>query len=195
MVKNSGGNKGKKVARKTSNNSTSITNDVRRIKDEGEKYAVITKVYSSKRCVVTDSDGIVRQCNIRGKFLMRRRGSVQLNPGLWVMIGFYDWEVRGDGKQSCDLLEIYSQSEKDKLKQLEGHNLKHIMNIGELEGTENEFTFSNFHINENENDDTSSSSEEDDALKPAVIVEPVVIKKKENITEQMDWLTINERDI
>ena len=116
---------------------------------------------------------------------------------IWIIIGFYDWEVRGDGSKTCDLLEIYSPIEKEKLKQLEAHNLAAIMNIGEMEGTENEFTFSKFkEIEEEENIDSSSSEEE--AIDKEIIAPAIAVKQppiKTTINEQMDWLTINERDI
>jgi len=119
MVKNTGGgNKSKKQARKNINASMAITEGVRRVNDESEMYAVVTKIYSAKRCDVVGSDGKTRQCNVRGKFL-KKRGDVSLSPGVWIMIGFYDWEVRSDGNKTCDLLEIYTSLEKDKLKQIE----------------------------------------------------------------------------
>jgi hypothetical protein len=194
MVKNStGGNKSKKGARKNIglNSGGGNSHDVRRVNDPCEMYAAVTKIYSSRRCDVTGTDGLTYQCNVRGKFLKSKRGgNGGLAVGVWILIGFYEWEVRGDGSKTCDLLEIYTPIEKDKLKQLEAHNLAAIMNIGELEGTENEFTFSKFKDDEEvakkEEDITSSSDEEKE-----VIVE----KKKETLKEQMDWLTINERDI
>ena len=196
MVKNTGGNKSKKVARKNVGLNNSNSQEVRRVSDPCEMYAAITKIYSSRRCDVMGSDGNKYQCTVRGKFLKNKRGGNNaLAPGVWVIIGFYDWEVRGDGSKTCDLLEIYSPIEKDKLKQLEAHNLAAIMNIGELEGTENEFTFSKFK-------DIDSSSEEEEAIEEekkvvveVVVVEPVVVKKKETIEDQMDWLSISERDI
>jgi len=186
MVKNNtGGNKSKKGARKNIGlNSGGNTQDVRRVTDKGEMYAAVTKIYSSRRCDVMGTDGITYQCNVRGKF-------------------FYEWEVRGDGSKTCDLLEIYTPIEKDKLKQLEAHQLAAIMNIGELEGTENEFTFSKFKEDVEEKgqavekntsasaSETEESSSEDEEKIKAVAVP----KKKETLEEQMDWLTINVRDI
>jgi hypothetical protein len=198
MVKNTGGNKSKKVARKNAGSNSGNSQEVRRVNDPCEMYAAVTKIYSSRRCDVTGTDGKTYQCNVRGKFLKNKRaGNNALVPGVWIIIGFYDWEVRGDGSKTCDLLEIYSPIEKDKLKQLEAHNLAAIMNIGELEGTENEFTFSKF------KDIDSSSEEEEEAIEEekkvvvaeVVVVEPVVIKKKETLEDQMDWLSISERDI
>jgi hypothetical protein len=201
MVKNStGGNKSKKGARKNIGlNSGGSNQDVRRVADPCEMYAAVTKIYSSRRCDVTGTDGITYQCNVRGKFLKSKRGgNGGLAVGVWILIGFYEWEVRGDGSKTCDLLEIYTPIEKDKLKQLEAHNLAAIMNIGELAGTENEFTFSKFQedIKTEEVEAAASSgeeSEEEAIIKPAEKV--ITVEKKETLAEQMDWLTINERDI
>ena len=198
MVKNTGGNKSKKVARKNAGSNSGNSQEVRRVNDPCEMYAAVTKIYSSRRCDVTGTDGKTYQCNVRGKFLKNKRaGNNALVPGVWIIIGFYDWEVRGDGSKTCDLLEIYSPIEKEKLKQLESHNLAAIMNIGEMEGTENEFTFSKFkEIDEEENIDSSSSEEE--AIDKEIIASVVAAKQppiKTTINEQMDWLTINERDI
>ena len=55
MVKNTGGNKSKKIARK--NVSLYSTRDVRRATDENEMYAAVSKIYSSQRCSVIGADG------------------------------------------------------------------------------------------------------------------------------------------
>ena len=203
MVKNSGGNKSKKVARKNvaPNN---IVKDVRQVSEPGEMYAAISKIYSSRRCDVVCSDGNQYQCNVRGKFLKSKNGGNNaLAVGVWVMVGFYDWEVRSDGKKNCDLLEIYSPDEKEKLKQLESKDdLKAIMKIGELEGTEKEFAFSQFKEDTIVSEDSLSSNEEDEAdeddmnksIKSKVKI-PVVPKPKEMPQDQLDWLAIDERDI
>ena len=199
MVKNTGGNKSKKLARKTvGGGGGGGGNDVRRVKDVCEMYAAVTKIYSSKRCDIIGTDGINRPCTIRGKFLGRKRsGDGTIAVGAWVMIGFYDWEVRGDGSKNCDLLEVYTAMEKEKLKQIENHTLLGpILNVGELAGAENEFTFSNF--KQEEEEESSSSSEEEDKPVPASALPalaPVLPVKKETIQDQMDWLTIPERDI
>ena len=199
MVKNAGGNKSKKVARKNVS-SYSSTNDVRKASDESEMYAMITKIFSSQRCSVIGADGNTYQCTIRGKFLKNKRSGEGLTIGAWILIGFYDWEVRSDGTKKCDLLEIYSNMEKDKLKQLES---KHLLNLIKHEGNDNgNCTFSNFHINPDEessgDDDTPKTNE---VIKPpTTIEEPIqtiepIPYKKETAQEQLDWLTISDKDI
>ena len=205
MVKNStGGNKSKKGARKNINsNGGGNSQDVRRATDPSEMYAAVTKIYSSRRCDVTGADGNIYQCNVRGKFLKSKRGgNGGLAVGVWILIGFYEWEVRGDGSKTCDLLEIYSSIEKDKLKQLESHNLAAIMNIGELAGTENEFTFSKFKEDDEKPEqnvvaqqNVAAQQKSEDIMSSSDEEEEVIVKKKETLKEQMDWLTINERDI
>ena len=194
MVKNAGGNKSKKVARK--NVSYTSTHDVRKAADASEMYAIVSKIYSSQRCSVIGADGNTYKCTIRGKFLKNKRSGEGLINGAWILIGFYDWEVRSDGSKKCDLLEIYSNVEKDKLKQLEAPRLAELMKIDNNDGA----TFSNFHIEKEAADgttDSSSGEDEDEAVKAPVPV-PVplpTIVHKETAKEQLDWLNISERDI
>jgi hypothetical protein len=193
MVKNAGGNKSKKVARK--NVSHTSTHDVRKAVDASEMYAAVIKIYSSQRCSVLGADGNTYQCTIRGKFLKNKRSGEGLINGAWILIGFYDWEVRSDGSKKCDLLEIYSNLEKDKLKQMEARHLTELMKIDSGDG--GNCTFSNFHLEEKEEEETASSSEDDaDIIAPPP---PPIIKKeperRETAEEQLDWLNISVKDI
>lgn len=195
MVQNKkGGSGGKKVARKNVGGGNAGSQDVRRITDPGEMYAVVSKIYSNRRCDVIGTDGNTYNCNVRGKFLKGRRGNASMAIGVWLMVGFYEWEVRSDGSKNCDLLEIYTAAEKDKLRQLEGRKLAAIMHVGDMAGTENDCTFSNFHIEEEE---ASLSSDDDDDIKEKkpVVAMPLPPQKKETSREQMDWLAVDERDI
>jgi len=200
MVKNEGGNKSKKVARKNTSH-TGGTQDVRRATDASEMYAAVTKIYSSQRCSVLGADGNTYQCTIRGKFLKNKRSGEGLVNGAWVLIGFYEWEVRSDGSKKCDLLEIYSNLEKDKLKQLETRNLAVLIKIDSSDGAN--CTFSNFHIEAKNEEEDESSSEDEDEKKPAApapvpglaaLMRSAPIKT-ENTQDQLDWLTISDRDI
>jgi len=187
MVKNAGGNKSKKIARK--NVSSTTTHDVRRATDSNEMYASVTKIYSAQRCSVIGADGNTYQCNVRGKFLKNKRSSDGLGPGCWVLIGFYEWEVRSNGTKNCDLLEIYSSVEKDKLKQSESHHLTALLKI---DGSA-DLAFSNFH---KDDDDTIVKEEEPvDVIPSLESLLDVQKNGSSNTNEQMDWLTINERDI
>ena len=197
MVKNStGGNKGKKGARKNmggGGGGGGGGGEVRRLKDANEMYAVVTKIYSGRRCDVIGTDGKTYNCNVRGKFLKGRRGGdASLVIGAWVMVGFYDWEVRADGSKNCDLLEIYTPIEKDKLRQLEGRKLAAILYAGDMAGTEHDCTFSNFREEDIATAAAAAATEETSDEEEEKIVAPPPLPQK---NEQLDWLKIDIEDI
>ncbi len=205
-MKNAGGKKSKKVARKNVGGGGGGTQDVRKAADASEMYAAVIKIYSSQRCSVLGADGNTYQCTIRGKFLKNKRSGEGLVNGAWILIGFYEWEVRSDGSKKCDLLEIYSHLEKDKLKQLETRHLAELMKIEGSDGAN--CTFSSFHIGEegssdDESDGTSAAGAASapaalGAAAPAVSLYALMKKepsKKETAQEQMDWLVISDKDI
>ena len=209
MVKNAGGNKSKKVARKNVGGGSTATQDVRKAADANEMYASVTKIYSSQRCSVLGADGNTYQCTIRGKFLKNKRSGEGLINGAWILIGFYDWEVRSDGSKKCDLLEIYSNLEKDKLKQSEARHLAELIKNDTSDG--GNCTFSTFHIENSDEDDEvekeeeGSSSDEETSFAsavpavPAVPVSaapaPVIKRARETTADQLDWLNISSKDI
>jgi hypothetical protein len=71
-------------------------------------------------------DGYERLCHIRGKFTGRSKRENALSQGTWVLIGLRQWDADKDfaskasktekNVQKCDLLEIYSSSEREKLR-------------------------------------------------------------------------------
>ena len=203
MVKNSGGNKSKKQARKTVGIPAAVQN-VRYVKEEGELYAVITKIYGGKTCQVMCDDGVSRRCTIRRKFMMSRRGDNALAVGSWLMAGLYDWEKRADGTQTCDILEVYSAGEREKLKQTVNTKvLKHIMAVNNtLEDNKNgkEFVFSDTLADIANEEDEDDDDDDDEEVKPVPIiplkdllsVKPV---KSDNIKDQLDWVHISLDDI
>ena len=113
MVKNTGGNKSKRIGRKHVN--VPETRKIRYVMEEGEEYAVVTKLHGAN-CQVTCANGVSRVCVIRKKFKGRGKRDNIIMTGIWVLVGVRDWEVPGAGKQQkCDLLEVYSRADKDKL--------------------------------------------------------------------------------
>ena len=124
MVKNSkGGKNSKRIARKHVIDVTQRI--VRYVKEEGEMYAVVAKHFGGQ-CEVVTSDGETRLCIVRGKFKGRQRRDNNITLGTWVMVGVRDWEVRGDGKTKCDLLYVYSDLDKDDIRQNSGINLREL---------------------------------------------------------------------
>jgi initiation factor 1A len=111
MVKNGkGGNKGKKIGRKhigTSGGSIRIK------REEGELYAVVLRICGGSNCEVHCEDGKQRLCIIRNKFRGRGKRGNEITSGVWVMVGMREWEADNPNKrQKCDLLEVYSHSDK-----------------------------------------------------------------------------------
>jgi len=206
MVKNSGGNKSKKQARKSVGVPT-VTQNVRYVAEEGEIYAVITTIYGGKTCQVMCDDGISRRCTIRRKFMTARRGDNAIAPGTWIMAGLYDWEKRADGSKTCDILEVYSAAERDKLKQtVNAKILQHLTAINNaMDGDKNgnEFVFSDTLADIANDDDDDDDDEEEKAKekevnekkKPIIPLKDLPVVKNESVSEQVGWLTVSVDDI
>ena len=136
MVKNTkGGNRHKKMASK--NFKQQRTHKLRKVREDGEDYAMVIKNSGGGHCVVKcNSDGKERTCVIRGKFKGRNKRSNQIVEGGLILIGLRDWEVVKPGKlPKCDLLEVYSRDQMGELKQLKEMKLI-TENVEEVEGIE-----------------------------------------------------------
>ena len=92
MVKNKGGNKTKRGARKHS--FTPQNKKTRFIEEEGETYAVVIQILGGSNCQVMCLDGKLRLCVIRNKFKGRGKRDNLIAPSKWVLVGIRDWEVR-----------------------------------------------------------------------------------------------------
>mgnify|MGYP000343635375 CR=1 FL=1 len=129
MVKNTkGGNKAKGQARKFVNEKPSSF--LRVSQDELEMYAQVIRNLGNRMCHVTCLDGKTRLCIIRGKFSGRGKRDNIIGINSWILVGLREWEQDnlgassgsaggGDGDkkmQKCDLLEVYSDLDKEKLK-------------------------------------------------------------------------------
>ena len=116
MVKNqTGGNKSKKMGRKfVSDASTSMNKKVRLALEEGELYAVVTKLLGNGMFYANDIEGKERLCIMRNKFRGRGKHDNIVCLGSWVLIGERDFESCANPKH--DLLEVYTDIEKQKLK-------------------------------------------------------------------------------
>jgi initiation factor 1A len=143
MVKNTGGNKTKGQARKF---ITAPKSNILRIsEDDCEVYAQVTKTLGNGMCHVICIDEITRLCHIRGKFRGRGKRDNTINNGSWILVGLREWELekKSDGKklQNCDLLEVYDNSDKEKLK-------KTVTNISWSTFIQNDNIFSNNNCSE-----------------------------------------------
>ena len=114
MVKNTtGGSKHKNIARKAI--SGGGRSRLRTAEEEGELYAVVTKILGGSMCSVVGCDNKERMCVIRGKFRGGKRRDNMLRTGTLVLVGDREWETSSK-KMTCDLLEVYSDSDTNSLK-------------------------------------------------------------------------------
>ena len=128
MVRNEGGgNKMKHLARKHVNGSSQAANKFLRVSQcKEELYAYIIRILGNSMCLIKCFDGYERLCHIRGKFTGRSKRENALSQGTWVLVGLRQWDAdkefaskvskTGKSIQKCDLLEIYSSAEREKLR-------------------------------------------------------------------------------
>ena len=113
MVKNqNGGNKGKKMGRKFM--SAPVDKRIRLAEEEGEIYGVVTKLLGNGMFYVNDPDGKERLVIMRNKFRGRSKRDNSVAQGGWVLIGVREFE--SCVKPKHDLLEVYNDMEKNKMK-------------------------------------------------------------------------------
>ena len=129
MVRNDGGgNKMKHLARKHVNGASQQQNKFLRVSQcKEEIYGYILRLLGNGMCMVKCVDGYERLCHIRGKFTGRSKRENALSQGTWVLIGLRQWDadkefalktskIPGKSIQKCDLLEIYTPAEREKLR-------------------------------------------------------------------------------
>ncbi len=137
MVKNFGGNKSKKLARKVI--SAPRDNKLRtpNPNEPDEQLACVSKMLGNGMCHVVCADNKTRLCIIRNKFRGRSKRDNTLVPGSFVLIDVRSWESTNDQKiQKCDLLEVYNNSEMDRLKDTVTFNWNLFKGIGTNDGGE-----------------------------------------------------------
>jgi len=151
MVKNTKGGSGHKAQARKYENTGKVSNFKTRFsEDEFEYYAQVTAILGNGMCHVMCKDGKKRLCIIRGKFRGRGKRDNTLSNGKWVLVGGRDFEAEktGEGKnlEKCDLLEVYSDLDKERLKGLGGFNdfIARDNTFVPISGgsTENDFEFS-----------------------------------------------------
>jgi hypothetical protein len=125
-----GGCNGKKVAHKHAVKSTK--SGLRISQNKSEIYGVVKRL-NGNTFDVTCIDEKDRRCFIRGKFKGRGKRDNIIEVDKWVLIGLREFQqvpselVLVNGKREmemCDLLEVYSSSEKETLKRTHGVYMK-----------------------------------------------------------------------
>jgi len=125
MVKNTkGGNKAKSQARKIVSEDAKTSKHLRISEDELEMYAQVTRNLGNNMCHVLCIDGITRLCHIRGRFRGRNKRHNFIGMLSWVLVGLRDFETEKISSseniktkmENCDLLEVYDDAQKERLK-------------------------------------------------------------------------------
>jgi initiation factor 1A len=86
--------------------------------EDGELYAQVIKMLGNGMCHVLCQDNKTRLCFIRGKFRGRGKRDNTISNGKWILIGLRDYESEKAGNKldNCDLLDVYSDQDKERLK-------------------------------------------------------------------------------
>lgn len=133
MPKNTqGGSSHKKFARKH-NLGGFNKNKLRISEDEGELYAIVTKLLGNGMFHCHCIDDILRLGHIRGKFSGRGKRDNMVEAGKWVLIGLREWDVPSEKTsmslktaskkiQQCDLLEVYNDADRQRLRETVAEN-------------------------------------------------------------------------
>jgi initiation factor 1A len=119
MVKNTGGNKTKGQARKFVNSDNKKeTKALRESEDPLEIYAQVEKVLGNGMYNVICMDRKNRLCHSAGKFRGRNKKDNFVSLGTWLLVGLRAYEAGHSNKklENCDLLEVYNDIEKERLK-------------------------------------------------------------------------------
>jgi len=116
MVKNKGGNRHKKQARKNISGGGK-REKIRLATEAGEMYGQVIKIFGGGTADVLCNDGQSRLLVIRKKFRGRNRRDNQITNGSLVLVGLRDWEVVSkERRQKADLLFVYPTSQIESLK-------------------------------------------------------------------------------
>ena len=106
-----GGNKAKGFSRKE---MQAPKGGLRLSQESAEFYAQATKMLGGSICTVMDETGKTFMCHMRGKFRGRGKRDNMIKVGSWLLCGLREWE--SEDKRNCDLLEVYQDSDKERLK-------------------------------------------------------------------------------
>ena len=159
MVKNSGGCRTKGLARKLVN--APVSDKVRQIEEEGEYYAIVSKMLGNGMCHVNvlQDDEIIPNvvCHIRGKFRGRNKKANLVSIHSIIIIGIRTWE---HNLKACDLVFIINRPESINCFQTLINSTKELNSS--LNHLSNDIVFDNSSINDNDyhniNDNHNDSS-------------------------------------
>ena len=153
--------------------------------EEGEIYAAVTKIFGGSQCEVVCADGVKRRCIIRAKFRGRQKRDNRIEVGTWVLVGLREWGSLSAEKQVCDLLTVYSTSDKESLKKNGGADFTALLSGG------------NKDVNSIQTNDVVFTNEVNTSMKLAEYVAEEIANKEHNTDTDADTAENknNENDI
>jgi initiation factor 1A len=84
-----------------------------RIAEDGEDYAIVVRRLGNGNFLVKLKDATERICTIRQKFNRKNKDIIEV--GTWLLVADRDYSTK---KTHCDMLEVYSKSEVNKLMEI-----------------------------------------------------------------------------
>jgi translation initiation factor 1A len=157
MVKNKGGNKTKRVARKKLHGELQKRTLNELMKTEGQEYAVVRKINGGGRFGLVCADNIERIGVVRPT-LKRNKKFIEVNQ--LILVSLRDFQ-----ENTCDILDIYNGSEIEYLvsaKLISREFIKQHLGQKDINGNVVAEEISGFTIKHRRDDDSESDDNNDD---------------------------------
>lgn len=189
MGKNTHGGAGHKKFARKHNETSKRTQQIKANDDPNKLYAIATKMLGNNMIECHCIDNKPRLCHIRGRFAGRNKRDNIISVGSWILIGLREWEtshpidVKNSKKHKrkldqCDLLEIYDNSSKEILKNVDSNVNWSILHANDLSKVEFETKY------DNDNDEFKFMTERDEEV--LKITEQIKSSTKRVVMEEND---------
>ncbi len=86
-----------------------------------EVYAIAESLMGGPIVTGVDLANRPLRIHIRGKFRGRNKRNSSIGRGTWLLVGVRDWVTTVDGRIDCDVLEVYTANETQRLRNVESH--------------------------------------------------------------------------
>jgi translation initiation factor 1A len=156
MVKNKGGNKTKRVARKQLQNEAQKRSLNELMKTEGQEYAVVRRINGGGRFNLICADKIER-IGVARPTLKRNKKFIEVNQ--MILVSLRDFQ-----ENTCDILDVYTGAEVEylvKAKLLDEEFVKKNMGHKDVDGNVVDRELDGFAIRHNDDDSDDSDDDND----------------------------------
>jgi translation initiation factor 1A len=163
--------------------------------EDGELYAQVTKMLGNGMCHVLCQDNKTRLCFIRGKFRGRGKRDNMISNGRWILIGLRDYESEKAGGKldNCDLLDVYSDQDKERLKnQIQTVNWSQFILNDRVNTNTNDSVDDGFDFTDEKEDEYKKIMEMDLTAKKINL--NLKIEKEKGDDDDEDFVVVNHED-